>query len=216
MVMLVAKVWYRFVNIARPFEAEAVTVPCKVPAPLARAAVTIVVLFELIKLPNGSSIRTTGCCAKATPAVALVEGWVWIVTRLAAAGLTVIVPEITLVRLPLVKAIVILVATACERLVKVTIPPTAVRLVAPCNTPTPALRAAKIMVVLSLLRRLPNWSSMRSTGGGAKIMPAVAVPGGCVWIVNRLAAAALTTTLLEADPVKLPLLKLRLIVSATV
>src|SRR6266478_5256312 len=111
MVMLVATVWYRFVNVARPFKAEAVAVPCKVPAPLARAAVTIVLLSELIRLPNASSILATGCCAKATPAVALDEGCVWIVSRLAAAGLTAIVPEIALVRLPLVKAIVILVAT---------------------------------------------------------------------------------------------------------
>src|SRR6266568_1488260 len=109
--MLVATVWYRFVNVARPFKAEAVTVPCKVPAPLARAAVTTVLLSELIRLPNESSILATGCGAKIMPAVVLVEGWVWIVSRLAAAGLTAIVPEITLVRLPLLKATVILVAT---------------------------------------------------------------------------------------------------------
>ena len=111
MVMLVATVWYRFVNVAKPFKAEAVTAPCKAPAPLARAAVTTVLLSELIKLPNASSILATGCCVKTTPAVALVEGCVWIVSRLAAAGLTAIVPEIALVRLPLVKATVILVAT---------------------------------------------------------------------------------------------------------
>src|SRR5207249_2978321 len=116
---------------------------------------------------------------------------------------------------PLVNAIVMLVATVCDRLVKLTRPATAVRLVAPCKTPLPALRAARTTVLLSLLRKLPNWSSIRITGCWAKATPAVAVGEGCVWIVNRFAAAALTTTLLEADPVKLPLLKLRLIVSAT-
>ena len=77
--MLVATVWERLVKLAKPLRAVAVTVPCKVPAPLARVAVTTVLLSELIKLPKASSIRTTGCWAKTTPAVALAEGCVWIV-----------------------------------------------------------------------------------------------------------------------------------------
>ena len=44
----------------------------------------------------------------------------------------------------------------------------------------------------------------------------MAVLEGWVRIVSLLAAAALTTTFEEVAPVKLPLLKLRLIVSATV
>ena len=62
-----------------------------------------------------------------------------------------------------VKAIVMLVATLCDRLAKVTTPSTAVRLVVPCNVPLPALRAAVTSVLLSelplaALRTLPNWS----------------------------------------------------------
>ena len=95
-------------------------------------------------------------------------------------------------------------------------PPLAVRLVVPCNVPLPVLRAALTTVLLSPLRRLPYWSSTRITGCGAKAKPAVAVLEGWVRIVSLLAAAALTTTLEEVAPVKLPLLKLRFIVSATV
>ena len=108
-----------------------------------------------------------------------------------------------------------LVATLCERFVKVTMPLTAATLVAPCNVPLPARRLA-VTTVLSLLRRFPNWSSIRTTGCGAKATPAVAVLAGCVRMVSRLAVAGPTTTLEEVAPAKLPLLKLTFIVSATV
>ena len=61
-----------------------------------------------------------------------------------------------------------------------TTPPETTRLVVPCNTPVPALRAAVITVALSLLCKLPNASSMRTTGCCEKITPAVAVADGCV------------------------------------
>ena len=75
-VMLVATRCDKFVKVAKPLRAVAVTVPCNVPAPAARVAVTTVPLSELIKLPKVSSTRTTGCWAKTTPAVAALEGWV--------------------------------------------------------------------------------------------------------------------------------------------
>src|SRR6185436_13371090 len=103
-----------------------------------------------------------------------------IVSRLAAAGLTAMGPEVALVRLPLVKAIVILVATVCDRLVKLTRPLTAVRLVVPCKVPLPAERAALTTVLLSPLRRLPYTSSIRIAGCWAKTAPAVAVLEGWV------------------------------------
>src|SRR5437667_378854 len=105
-----------------------------------------------------------------------------------------------------------LVATLCERLVKVTTPLTAVRFVVPCKAPLPPRRLAATTVVLSLLRRFPNWSSIRITGCGAKAAPAVAVLAGCVRMVSLLAAAGLTTTLEEVAPAKLPLLKLKFVV----
>src|SRR5207245_493680 len=97
----------------------------------------------------------TGCWAKATPAVAVAEGCVWMANLLAVAGLTAIKLEVALVRVPLVNRIVMLVATLCERLVKVTKPATAVTFVAPCNVPLPAFLLAVTTVALSLLRRLP-------------------------------------------------------------
>ena len=61
--------------------------------------------------------------------------------------------EVVLVKLPLVKLIVMFVATLCERLVKVTRPLTAVRLVLPCKVPLPALRAAVTTVLLSAVSK---------------------------------------------------------------
>jgi hypothetical protein len=57
-------------------------------------------------------------------------------------------------------------------------PPLAVAVSVPCNVPVPPLRAAVTTVLLSPERRLPNWSSIRTTGCGEKFTPAVAgVPG---------------------------------------
>ena len=146
----------RLVKPTTPPDAVKLVVPCSVPLPALREAVTAVVLSALRKLPNWSSIRTTGCCAKTTPAVAVKDGCVWMVNRCAAAGLTAIVLEVVLLKLPLEKTIVILVATLCDRFVKLITPPAALRLVVPCSVPLPAPRAALTTVLLSLLRRLPN------------------------------------------------------------
>src|SRR5881394_2222426 len=93
--------------------------------------------------------------------------------------------EVALVRVPLLKVIVMLPATLCARLVKVTRPLTAVRLVVPCSVPLPALRVAVTTVVLFAVRRLPAASSTRITGCWAKARPAVAVDEGCVWMTRR-------------------------------
>ena len=87
--------------------------------------------------------------------------------------------EVALVN-PLANWIVMLVATLCERLVNVTTPPTAVTVVEPWSTPEPAARVAVTTVLLSLARRLPNWSSIRTCGCCAKATPASAVLEGCV------------------------------------
>ena len=76
MVMFVATLCARLVKVANPFEAVAVSVPCSVPLPALRVAVTTVVLFVVSKLPAASSMRITGCCVKTTPAVAVDEGCV--------------------------------------------------------------------------------------------------------------------------------------------
>ena len=141
-------------------------------------ALTTVLLSPAIRFPNWSSMRTTGCWAKITPAVAVAEGCVARVSLLDAAALTATTLEVALVRLPLANWIVILVATLWERFAKVTIPATAVALVVPCKVPLPALRVAVTMVLKSLLRRFPNWSSIRICGWVEKATPAVAVLDG--------------------------------------
>src|SRR5438034_5429505 len=116
------------------------------------------------------------------------------VSLLAGAGLTAILAEVVPApgRPGLAKSIVIVVATKCERLGKVTNPLTALSAVLPCKTPLPPLRLAVTTVLLSPVRRLPKLSSTRMTGCWTKITPAVAVADGWLWMVNRLAAPGLT------------------------
>src|SRR6185369_4170217 len=80
-VMLVATLCERLVNVARPLEAVALSVPCRVPLPAPRATVIVVLLSAaplaaLRRLPNRSRTCTIGCWAKGTPAVAVAEGCV--------------------------------------------------------------------------------------------------------------------------------------------
>ena len=105
----------------------------------------------------------------------------------AAAGLTAIAVEVAFVRLPLLKVMVMLVATLCARLVKVANPFEAVAVSVPWSVPLPELRVAVTTVVAFAVNRLPAASSMRITGCCAKGTPAVAVDDGCVWMVSRAA-----------------------------
>src|SRR5258706_6002176 len=106
-------------------------------------------------------------------------------------------PEVTPERLALAKLTVILVATLCDRLVKLTRPLAAVAVGVPCNMPLPPFRLAATAVLLSLEIRFPKESSIRNTGCCAKAAPAVAVVEGWGWIGSRFAAAELTATELE-------------------
>src|SRR5215831_7434726 len=113
--------------------------------------------------------------------------------------------EVAVVNPDELKSIEIVAATLCERLVKPTIPPAAVKLVVPCSVPLPALREAVTTVLLSAFLKFPNWSSIRTTGCCANTTPAVAVNDGCVRIVNRCAAAGLTAIVLDVVLLKVPL-----------
>src|SRR6266704_2947966 len=137
------------------------------------------------------------------------------VSLLAGAGLRAMEVEVAGERPVLLKAMVILVARLWERLVKLTTPFSAVNTVVPCKIPAPALRVAVTVVELSEAMRLPNWSSIRMTGCGAKATPAVAAAGGWVKMVSLLADAGSTVTLAEfVAPARLGLLKWMVTVSA--
>ena len=177
--MVVATLCERLAKLAIPLMAVAVSVPCKIPLPAFREAVTMVVLSLAMRLPNESSIRISGWSAKAAPAVAVAEGCFWITSLLARAGLMATFAEVTDVRLPLVKSIVIVVARLCERFAKLTTPLSAVAVSVPCKIPMPALREAVTRVLLSVVTTLPNESTIRMTGWGRNAAPAVAVGEGC-------------------------------------
>src|SRR6266576_2534418 len=108
-VMLVATLWARSVKVATPSVVVAVSVPCRVPLPLPRAAVTTVLLVTplaaLRRLPNWSRTWRTGCCAKGTPAVAVAEGCVRMARLLAAPATSRKVPRLALVERPTTLAV---------------------------------------------------------------------------------------------------------------
>src|SRR6266567_3510773 len=172
-----ARMMLRSLNVARPVASVArVVVPLRLPLPLLR--LTLITTPETL-LPKLSCARTVTAGLMATAAMASPGNCTKL--RLAAgAGLTAMLLETTLLRVLLVKAMVMLVATLWARLVKVTRPLAAVRLVVPCKGPLPAALAAVTTVLLSLLRRLPKASSIRMTGCWMKARPAVAVADGWV------------------------------------
>src|SRR5262245_27900220 len=108
-VMLVARLWLRSVKVATPSVAVALSVPCRVPLPLPRAAVTTVLsvtpLAALRRLPNWSRTCRTGCWAKGTPAVAVAEGCVRMARLLAAPATSRKVPRLALVERPTTLAV---------------------------------------------------------------------------------------------------------------
>ena len=59
-----------------------------------RAAVTVCVVSLVMTLPYWSSSITTGCVAKATPAVATADGCLATTNWLAAPGVTVMLPVV--------------------------------------------------------------------------------------------------------------------------
>src|SRR5216684_4494230 len=116
-----------------PLMAARFVTPCKVPLPALRLALTTVVLSPLRRFPNWSSIRIKGCWTKITPAVAVLEGCDWMVSLLAAAALTTTLEEKAGRRDEALKLSVMVSAVLYERLVKVTMPPLAIKFVAPCK-----------------------------------------------------------------------------------
>jgi len=124
-------------------------------------------------LPKESSMRTMGCCANTTPAMAVADGCVCMARRTAAAGCTDTTVDVAAINPALVNWRVMLVATLWERFVNVATPPEAVTARVHCRVPLPAKRAAVMTLELSVVRRFPNESSMRMTGCCAKATPAV-------------------------------------------
>src|SRR6266567_2307194 len=187
MLMVVATKCERLVNVTNPFTALSAVVPCKTPLPPLRLAVTTVLLSPVRKLPKLSSTRMVGCCAKITPAVAVADGWVWMVNRLAAPGLTLNKLLSALVK-PLAAALncLLVPAESISKSVQLTTPlPAPVpmsRLVVPKRGPVP-LVTVKVTIWLGgspLVESLPNWSRLRTTGWTPKTLQAVAEPG---WVV---------------------------------
>src|SRR5205823_6873234 len=92
--------------------------------------------------------------------------------------LTTTLLEVTPVRPEALKSIVMVSTVSFARLVKVAKPLAAVTLTVPSKLPVPALCVAVTTVLLSAVRRLPNWSSTRMTGCWANGAVTVAVADG--------------------------------------
>ena len=133
-------------NVTKPLTAVRVTVPSSVPVPRPRLTLTTLLLSVVIRFPKESSIRTTGCWAKATPAVAAADGWVPSVNRLAVAAPTLKTLLAALVNpLALAVSCLFVPAKSISKLVKLPTPfPAAVptsTLVVPSSGPVPAVSA---------------------------------------------------------------------------
>src|SRR5882724_10977499 len=201
--------------------AVAVVVPCRVALPRLRAALTAVLLSLVRKFPKTSSIRICGCGAKAVPAVAVLAGWVWTVSRLAGPASTVKTLLATLPR-PLALAVncLLVPAGSIRKPVNETVPlPAPVPMsndVVPCMGPVPLLRLNVTfrLVGKPTVELLPKASWLLTTGCVPKAEPAVALPG---WLVNAraLADAGLMEMVVEVALARLPLLNKRVMFVAT-
>src|SRR6266568_2414126 len=173
--------------------AVAVVVPCRVALPKLRAALTTVLLSLVRRFPKTSSIRICGCGAKAVPAVAVLAGWVWMVSLLADPALTVKTLLATLPRpLALAVSCLLVPAASIRKSVNETVPlPAPVPMsndAVPCMGPAPLLR---LNVTFRLagnpaLELFPNASWLLTTGCVPNGEPAVALPG---WLVKASALA---------------------------
>ena len=181
-----------------------------VPATFQKISTALTVTLTAVPAfwPNGVPVFPDTVPGVAVSPGARICNWV------KAAELTTTLLEVAPITPDALKSMVMAAATLCERLVNVTTPATAARLVVPCRTPLPALRVAVTTVPLSLLRKLPNWSSIRTTGCWAKTTPAVAVEAGCVWMVKWWAAAGLMAKATLSPVESAPLLAVSFLVPA--
>src|SRR2546425_4387635 len=148
-------------------------------------------------------MRTTGCWPKTTPATAVAEGWVGMVSLGAEPALTVKTPLTALTK-PLALAVSwsLVPAASSRRLVKLAVPlPAAVpmsRLVAPCKAPAPLVRLTFTFRLAGkpTAELFPKASWLLTTGWVPKTDPAVALPG-CVVKASRLAGAGLMAIVVE-------------------
>src|SRR5437667_1145077 len=157
-------------------------------------------------------MRTTGCWPKTTPATAVAEGWVWMVSLVAEPALTV-KALLTALTKPLALAVSwsLVPAASIRRLVKLAVPlPAAVprsRLAIPCKGPVPLVRFTVTFRLAGkpIAELFPKASWLLTTGWVPKTDPAVALPG-CVVKASRLAGAGLMAIVVELALVRLPLL----------
>ena len=105
---------------------------------------------------------------------------------------TVITLEVAAFNAPLVNRMVMFVTSGWARFVYVATPATAAMFVVPSRSPAPARRVA-VTTRVSLLRQLPNTSSIRTAGCCANGTPATAVADGWVAMTSLFAAPGTTS-----------------------
>src|ERR1051326_5894241 len=88
-----------------PLLAVLLSVPCRAPLAALTTVLSDTPLALLRRLPNRSRTCRTGCWAKATPAVAGAEGWVWMARLLAAPATSRKGPRLALVDRPATVAV---------------------------------------------------------------------------------------------------------------
>src|SRR3989441_1040702 len=179
-----------------------------VPPPVAIAAVTVTPDW-LTALPEPSRSCTTGCCANAIPLWADAEGWVVIVSCVAAPAPTVIVPDVAPVS-PVDRKSGVQgksVDLGGRRIIKKTPPAVVTAVRVPSSVPPPVAIAA-VTVTRDWFRGLPVPSRSCTTGCCANATPLWAEAEGCVVSVSSVAAPAPTVIVPDVAPVSPVALKL--------
>ena len=218
--LLPAKLIRKSVKLAVPLPAPVprsrFVVPSSAPKPELKASETFKPFANPATelFPNVSCVTSAGCVPKMEPTVAA-PGCVTNASFATPAALIAMPPEVVLVKMPLLKSTLMVVATLCDKLTNVATPLLAVTFKPPCKVPLPALRAAVTTVLLLVTHRFPNWSAMRIAGCWAKGAPAVATAEGCVWTTNWLAAAAPTAMPVEVSTSRVVAVKSIVMVSAS-
>src|ERR1043166_9053968 len=192
----------RFVKLATPLAfVVAVSVPPRVPPPVAIVAVTFPPDW-LTGLPLASRSCSTGCWANATPLCAALEGWVVMLSCVAAPAVMVMAVDAALANPVAEKLNVRSPATpVIDRFVKRATPlPFVVAVSVPPRLPPPVAIAA-VTVTPVWLTALPLASRSCTTGCCAKATPLWALLDGCVVMLSCVAAPAVAVALkVTGDP----------------
>ncbi len=183
----------RSVKLTTPLTVVRERVPISVPAPAAVMLAVTDTLGEVHTLPKASRSPMTGCWVKATPAVAVADGWVLIASAVASPAVTLKLALLTPVSPGAEKSSVLApISPSIRRLLKVATPPVVLAVLVPIRVPAPVPTTA-VMVTPLAATSFPNPSCTSTAGWVVNAIPARA-PAGSVTMASLAAGPAVMVT----------------------